>query len=359
MLYGYLNSPFVSNPFSDAAIPPSSVASPVISGSGVIGQTLSTTNGTWSGTLPITYTYQWNRNGSVILGATFNTYTLVTADGSTSITCTVTATNAGGSLSKSSNAISVAAAGDADANAFIAAAAITDATQKSAINTLVTDLKGYGIWSKMKALYPFCGGTAAQHKFNLRNPIDSDSAFRLTFFGGITHNQNGITGNGTNGYVNTFLNEQSTLALNSKNISLYVRNNVTTSNTVQMGVYGGAAFSRFILNYNNSVNYSTLGAGQVGHTLNYPVKGFVCMSRTNSSNFKYYQNNDTPVTKTASSGTSNVNFYILAMNNVSASEYYSSDNLAFSSIGDGLTDTEVANFTTAIQAFQTTLGRQV
>ncbi len=49
---------------------------------------------------------------------------------------------------------------DPDAQAFITAAGITDATQQSAINTLVTDLKGYGIWTKMKAIYPFVGGTS-------------------------------------------------------------------------------------------------------------------------------------------------------------------------------------------------------
>jgi hypothetical protein len=32
---------------------------------------------------------------------------------------------------------------------------------------------------------------------------------------------------------------------------------------------------------------------------------------------------------------------------------------AFSSIGDGLTDTQASNFYTAVQAFQTTLSRQV
>jgi hypothetical protein len=40
-------------------------------------------------------------------------------------------------------------------------------------------------------------------------------------------------------------------------------------------------------------------------------------------------------------------------------DFYDNKELAFSSIGDGLTDTEAANFYTAVQAFQTTLGRQV
>jgi hypothetical protein len=38
---------------------------------------------------------------------------------------------------------------------------------------------------------------------------------------------------------------------------------------------------------------------------------------------------------------------------------FSTREQAFASIGDGLTDTEVANFYTAVQSFQTTLGRAV
>ena len=52
---------------------------------------------------------------------------------------------------------------DPDAQAFITAASITNPTQQSAVNQLVVDLKGYGVWSKMKAIYPFVGGTASQH----------------------------------------------------------------------------------------------------------------------------------------------------------------------------------------------------
>jgi hypothetical protein len=38
---------------------------------------------------------------------------------------------------------------------------------------------------------------------------------------------------------------------------------------------------------------------------------------------------------------------------------FSNREQAFASIGDGLTDTQASNFYTAVQAFQTTLSRQV
>ena len=44
---------------------------------------------------------------------------------------------------------------DSSASAFISAAGITDATQISAINNLVVGMKADGLWSKMKAIYPF------------------------------------------------------------------------------------------------------------------------------------------------------------------------------------------------------------
>jgi hypothetical protein len=44
--------------------------------------------------------------------------------------------------------------------------------------------------------------------------------------------------------------------------------------------------------------------------------------------------------------------------NTSAVEF-TQNQYAFMSIGDGLTDTQASNFYTAVQAFQTTLGRQV
>ena len=90
---------------------------------------------------------------------------------------------------------------DTDAQAFITAASITDGTQQSAVNQLVLDLKSANVWTKIKAAYPMVGGTATSCKWNLKNPVDSNAAFRLVFNGGGTFSANGYLPNGTNAFA--------------------------------------------------------------------------------------------------------------------------------------------------------------
>jgi hypothetical protein len=94
---------------------PNNTIAPVLAGPANLGQTLSCTTGTWEGTLPITYTYQWRRANTIsgygtptgnnnIAFATSNTYTVVDIEDVTrEISCTVTATNSAGSASANSN----------------------------------------------------------------------------------------------------------------------------------------------------------------------------------------------------------------------------------------------------------------
>ena len=72
-------------------------AAPLISGSPVVGDTLSCSTGTWSGVDTATLTYQWLRDGAAIGGATSASYTLTSADQGHSLTCQVTAANGVGS----------------------------------------------------------------------------------------------------------------------------------------------------------------------------------------------------------------------------------------------------------------------
>ncbi len=85
--------------------PVNSVA-PAITGTATVGEILTVTNGTWSGSP--TYTRQWYRNGVAITGETATTYLLVAGDSGKSITVIVTALNAGGPVTATSNAVSIA-----------------------------------------------------------------------------------------------------------------------------------------------------------------------------------------------------------------------------------------------------------
>jgi hypothetical protein len=84
---------------------PVNTVAPVISGTITIGQTLSCTEGTWTGTAPIVYTYQWFRDAGAIGGATNSTYVLTENELNRTITCVVTGTNSFGASSAASNGL--------------------------------------------------------------------------------------------------------------------------------------------------------------------------------------------------------------------------------------------------------------
>jgi hypothetical protein len=87
---------------------PVNTSPPIVSGTGTVGQTLTTTVGNWT-YVPTSYAYQWLRAGTtMIAGATASTYVLAAADSGQNISCRVTATNAAGSTPIVSNAIAVA-----------------------------------------------------------------------------------------------------------------------------------------------------------------------------------------------------------------------------------------------------------
>ena len=247
---------------------------------------------------------------------------------------------------------------DADAQAFITAASITDSTQQAAINTLVVDLKGYGLWTKLGAIYPFVGGTASTHKFNLKSPLDTDAAFRLTFTGGWTHSSTGAKPNGVNAFADTYYLAFSLMGTNQQ-IGYYVGENLAgnyidigSSGGTDMGLWTRRTSDQFMLDFpQDTVRVFFTNTNSTG---NYLVFNNSTLGRG------VYKNGSS----IHSSAFQNVNIFdnntrkLLLSKNVYT--YFSPRELRLVAFGTGFTSlTEVTNYTTAVQAFQTTLGRQV
>jgi hypothetical protein len=254
---------------------------------------------------------------------------------------------------------------DPDAETFITAAGITDVTQKTAICKLVGALKSNNLWTKFIAIYPFVGGTATTHKWNLKNPLDTDAAHRILFSGGWTHSATGILANGMNTFANTNV-PMNALIQDDAHISIYSR---TNSNIIgiDLGVqFTSISFSSFIAartsgNFNSRLNTSGFTDGL---TANADSSGQYISYRNNSLKITTRKNNNVgnAFNQTSASAGANILPYFIGninFNGTALGGYYTNREYAFASLGQALTSNETLTFYTIIQDYQTLLGRQV
>lgn len=264
---------------------------------------------------------------------------------------------------------------DSDVLAFITATGITDNTQKSAVNSLVLSLKGYSVWSSLNVIYPFVGGTATTHKFNLKDPRDLDAAYRLTFFGGMTHNSNGITGNGTNAYAKITTPPTTTAAAGvytrttsfigylMSGYRYYASTDPEAPDPIPAGGFGIAVGGYSGYNPNVGGNFAPYVAGllAITNTAVNSIRSF----KNGAFKDAYSAYNFTapsPVSPIGI-GTRYEEYYDATnttLQSTDFSSYLSPNNIAFAFISNAnLTDAQMGNIYTAVQAYQTTLGRQV
>lgn len=232
--------------------------------------------------------------------------------------------------------------------AWIAATGETDTTILGALNTLESDLTTYGLTSKIKALYPMVGGTSTKHSYNFINTAQ----FQLSFNGGWTHSSTGALPNGTNAYADSGLNSNTILSISSAHVSHYAR---TTPNA---GVLIGNNTLNLFLRLADGQLYGSLATGSYSNTTQAANAAFYMVNRPDASTQKLIRNSSILLSDNKTSVNFSSSNIILGAYNTSAT-YPSNAEVALCSIGDGLTDTEAANFYTAVQAFQTTLSRNV
>jgi hypothetical protein len=246
---------------------------------------------------------------------------------------------------------------DVDAQAFFTrvetAGGTLTTTEKNATNQLVLDMKTAEIWSSMKAIYPMVGASAAACAQNLKS-----SSFTGSFSTGWTFASTGVTPNGTSATFNTGLNPSTALSsVNSNHQAVYLRTQNIAATSVDIGQndnqWLSALFFTGGFRYIYNPTSTQLITGSSTNALNLSIN-----TRRSSTDFAFFNNNSKLGTNTS------LNTASFASNNVHVGSaggftFFSQRQNAFASIGDGLTDTQAGNLYTAVQAFQTTLSRNV
>jgi hypothetical protein len=244
--------------------------------------------------------------------------------------------------------------------AFATATGITDATILNALNTFDTGLISNGLDTKMKALYPFVGGTSTTHKYNFMNAQDTDAAFRLQFNGGWVHSSNGVKGNGTNTFANSFLTPINVISnINSTSVSMYLREDNTNSNLSlysRNSITGNGGID--IWRYNSNTYYS-VNSNEISGPAN-TTKGHYIATRIVSNQMKLIKGGS--VISTSNTSVTNLPNYPVVLGGYgdgTSASYIDNTTYSFTHIGDGLTDAEASTFYNLVQALQTSLSRQV
>ena len=262
------------------------------------------------------------------------------------------------------------ASGTTEANAYLTAVVNAggtgiDSTVSAATRTLFTSLVSNGLYDKITAMYPMLGGSAASCKFNAKNPVDTNAAFRLTFNGGWSFNSSGATGNNANTFARTYLTG-STLNRFSQHLSYYVGNITLSPQCIEMGCANTVAGRYSDLNVDliafggnyRGGNINTTGSMFSDTPANSAMTGNFIVSRT-SDTTSYMTRNGSQIlsANTTTSGVLNFDFYLGARNEDGSPNYYNDRRIQFATIGSGLTPSEMTTFSNIVNTWATSIGR--
>jgi hypothetical protein len=186
------------------------------------------------------------------------------------------------------------------------------------------------------------------------------ASFTGAFTAGWTFANTGATPNGTNAFFDTLLNQSTNLSQTNGEIGAYLRTN-TTGAFIDMGAYISGDYSLITKLADNNF-YGRVASVDVNSDYQPPTSlGLFSVKANGSNSMKFVRNGVIVATKaTTNVALSNLNIGIGAgINSAISAVFFSPRQTAFNYISDSLTDADNANLYTIVQAFQTTLSREV
>jgi len=248
---------------------------------------------------------------------------------------------------------------DADANAYISAASLTGAEKESSY-LLITGLKTNSLYTQCQAIYPFKGTSSTQQKYNAKNPIDTDVAYRLVFTGSPIFSNNGYLAGG--GHANTFLIPNSVQNVNSNGLTVVVgTNNTANTNDTAIGAFGSGSNASWIVVKGNNTTFlreARVNFAAVQQTGVNEAKGIWTATRQSSTVSKFFRNNTSIGSVTATGTLPTFPIWIGDLNNNGSVYGSTSQRIQIAIIHEGFSDAETTTLYSVIDLSETIAGRK-
>lgn len=271
--------------------------------------------------------------------------------------------------SSKSNTISVTTANitytDADAIAYSTASGISTMQQQESVHVLFNGLKSNALYAKIQAGWLFKGATANNQKFNIKNPQDTDAAFRLQFFGTGTYSDLGFQTNGSNAYADTKFIPSANQNVNSNGLTVVVgtNNNVVPADAWEIGGFNsGTQCSILTTKSGNTTFKRQLGLNNATYVVQSGIndaKGIYTGLKILSNLNKFYRNG--LIIGSGLGGgtlpTSKIFIGNISVNNAPNASY-SSQRIQMAFMHEGLTDAEVVKMHEIIDLSEIIAGRK-
>lgn len=250
---------------------------------------------------------------------------------------------------------------DPDVQAYIDANLESDMAFILPLNTLVIGLKYDELYEGIQCWHIYRGTTDVS-KFNFVNPVDSDLANRLTFFGGGTIDNNGYQTNGIDAYAHSYFTPNLVQDVNSNGLTIICRSNNTPSSSTafDIGAYVSTSQASTIIVKDALNNSSARMNGLSLGVVNADAKGIFTATRQSSSVTKLIKNSIELFNANSGGTLPNIPIYIgnIRLNTSAYNVGWSNQQITQTIMHIGFSDAQVQNLHSRLDAFESAIGRK-
>tara|TARA_R110002049_G_scaffold171705_5_gene338501 strand:- start:52 stop:846 length:795 start_codon:yes stop_codon:yes gene_type:complete len=244
---------------------------------------------------------------------------------------------------------------DPDALLYLTNSGITNNDIRLNVNTFFLDIKAAGLYDKIKAGWLHSGDTYDKQKLNIKNPIDSDSAYRLTNL-----NTGGISRftdvNGTTEIQDTHFNMDNELDVSSCGATITSGGQFFSSEGSRIAFGAIQPSKRFSI----IITTGSIGVFRISSQIvpTQPNGSGIFTAQSLSSLGTFFRDGVKLTSGTVTGDLPTFNCYLNALNNQGVASNVDARRLQTCLIHEALTDAETVDLHLIIDTFEASLNRK-